>query len=110
MNVLMVALGTILYLAVRALPRIEEEPAGESESLLDRWASSEIPEKIDAFLNSFLAKALRKVKVLLLRVDNDLSLHLKKIKPGENSGAAKPIIDFKEITEQNKNGEEKIKE
>lgn len=102
-NILMVALGVILYLAVRTLPRLEEEPGGESKSLIERWVASELPEKIDVALNSFTEKFLRKVKVLLLKVDNALSGHLKRIKP-ENSKPAS-AIDFKEITEQNKNGE-----
>ena len=52
---LMLALGTVLYLMVRALPRVAEEPRAK-ESFLDRWAHSEIPEKIDAAFNGFLGE------------------------------------------------------
>ena len=39
---LMLAFGAVLYLMVRTLPRITEEPQ-EKESLLDRWERSQDP-------------------------------------------------------------------
>lgn len=63
-----------------------------------------MPEKIDAVLNGFLVKFLRRLKVLILRVDNALSRHLQKVKPEENG--KKPNIDFKEIAGQNKESQE----
>lgn len=108
-DVLMVSLGAILYLAVRTLPRVEENLPSEKKGIFERWIASEVPEKIDVAINGFLAKLLRKIKVLLLKVDNSLSGHLQKIKPeglnGNGGDKAKPTIDFKEITEQNKNGD-----
>lgn len=98
----MLSLGAVLYLMVRALPRIVEEPP-EKKNFLDRWAHSDIPEKMDAALNGFLVKFLRKVKILILKLDNMLSKELRKIKPEENG--AKPVIDFKEMIEQNKDTE-----
>ena len=103
-TVLMISLSAVLYLMVRALPRITEEPFTEGRSLLDRWTHSQIPEKVDALLNGFLFKFLRKLKVLVLKIDNGLSKRLEKVKPaGENN--KKPAIDFKEIAEQNKGSE-----
>lgn len=96
--VLMICLGTVLYLTVQALPRIEEAPS-EEKGLLERWAYSEMPEKIDAALNGFLVKFLRKIKVLVLKLDNALAKHLQKMKPEENK---RPNIDFKGISGQNK--------
>jgi hypothetical protein len=98
--ILMLCLGTALYLVVQALPRVEEIP-GDEKGFLERWAHSEIPEKIDAAFNTFLLKTLRKVKVLVLKFDNMLAKHLQKIKPEENK---RPTIDFKEISGQNKEG------
>lgn len=105
-NILMVSLGVVLYVMVRTLPRIEEETAAENKSFLDRWVASEIPEKIDKALNSFLVKFLRKSKVLLLKIDNALGRHLQKIKPEGANGKdqQKPAIDFQEITSKNKDG------
>jgi hypothetical protein len=100
---LMFSLSAILYLMVRALPRIAEstlEPAAKRRSFLDRWAHSEIPEKIDATFNSFLLKFLRKFKVSILKLDNLISTHLRKIRHEETVNDKK--IDFKEISEQNK--------
>lgn len=101
---LMFSLSTVLYLMVRALPRLEELPhagahgaagsgtgaqnaagsqngaaAFEPRTLLDRWAHSELPEKFDAWFNDFLLKFLRKFKVIILRLDNTVSTRLRKI-------------------------------
>jgi hypothetical protein len=100
-TILMICLGTVLYLTVQALPRIEEVPSDE-KGFLDRWANSEMPEKIDAAFNNFLLKFLRKIKVLVLKLDNTLAKHLQKIKPEEDK---RPNIDFKEISGQNKEEE-----
>jgi hypothetical protein len=97
-TILMICLGTVLYLTVQALPRIEEIPTDE-KGFLERWATSEMPEKIDAAFNNFLNKFLRKVKVMILKLDNMLTRHLQKIKPEEDK---RPNIDFKEISGQNK--------
>lgn len=105
-NIFMISLGTILYVTVRTLPRIEEGGAPERKGILERWIASEIPEKLDAAFNSFLAKFLRKLKVWLLKVDNFISEHLKKIKPENGNGKTKPAIDFSEISGKNNNGGE----
>jgi hypothetical protein len=97
-TILMLSIGMLLYLVARALPRVEEEPHGKP-NILDRWAASEIPEKVDATFNAYLAKFLRKTKVVLLKVDNSLTARLKKMTPSENGGlTGKPKIDFKDIT------------
>lgn len=100
-DILLIAVGLIIYLAVRALPRIQEDPAEAKNGFLDRWVTSEIPEKVDAAINSFLAKFFRKSKVILLRLDNYLGERLKKV-ARDNGAKEKPAIDFAEITEQNK--------
>jgi hypothetical protein len=100
-TILMICLGTVLYLTVQALPRIEEVPSDE-QGFLERWAHSEMPEKIDAAFNNFLLKFLRKIKVLILKFDNVLAKHLQKMRTEEDK---RPNIDFKEISGQNKEGE-----
>ena len=95
-TILMVCLGTVLYLMVRALPRIEDTP-DEDKSFFDRWAHSEIPEKVDAAFNSFLLKFLRKIKVYIMKLDNGVGKHLQKIKPKDKTPHP---IDFKEISGQ----------
>lgn len=100
----MISASAMLYLMVQALPRIAEEPAGESKSFLDRWGRSHIPEKIDVAWNGFLLKFLRKFKVFVMKLDNNLSRHLQKVKP--EAADKKPNIDFKEIAGQNKESDE----
>ncbi len=100
--ILMIGVGIMLYLTVQVLPRIEEAPS-EKKGFLERWARSEMPEKIDVAFNNFLLKFLRRIKVLVLKFDNALAKHLKKIKPEEDK---RPTIDFKEISGQNKEGSE----
>ena len=106
-NLLMIALGTIVFLVVRALPRIEEDGMPEKKSWIERWVTSEAPERLDRAMNAFLGKTLRKLKVFMLRLDNFLAGQLKKIRVEEN-GNGKQKIDFKEITgEKNRtNGEQ----
>ena len=101
-NILMISLGTILYLVARTLPRIDGEPSGK-ENILDRLANSEIPEKVDVVLNSFLEKFLRRLKIFLMKIDNFVSERLKKISVKDGSSKAK--IDFKDINEENKTEE-----
>ena len=104
---LMFSLSAVLYLMVRALPRLSEadgvagggaRTAAERRSLLDRWAHSEIPEKIDASFNNWLLKFLRKFKVFVLKLDNAVSNHLSKIHHETKTAEKKSAIDFKEIS------------
>ena len=94
-DILMVTVGVVLYLMVRALPRIAEE-SSERRGVLDRLAHSEVPEKLDAAIDTFLIKLLRKVKVFILQLDNALSKHLRKINVAEN-GETKVAVDFSEF-------------
>ena len=91
-TILMLCLGTVLYLTALALPRIAEEP-GDEAGFLERWAHSEVPEKIDAAFNSFMLKFLRKFKIIVLRLDNMLSKQLRAVSPKEDR--ANTNIDFK---------------
>ena len=97
----MASLGTMLYLVARSLPRVGEE-VSDKKSFLDRLSSSEIPERIDTTFNVFLLKYLRKLKVVLLKVDNFITEKLKKISSDENLKhfgklTSKPKIDLKDI-------------
>jgi len=95
-NIFLLALATILFLAIRALPRIEEPEEVVKQNVIERWLTSGVPEKLDAALNAFLAKTLRKSKVLVLRVDNYVTKQLKRVTHENGNGKPKP--DFKEIT------------
>lgn len=80
-NLIFISLGLLLYLMARALPRVKEDTEeGAAPGFLDRWATSDLPERIDTILNSSLAKFLRKVKVGLLKLDNTLTAWLQKVR------------------------------
>jgi hypothetical protein len=103
-TIFMLSLGSVLYLMVRALPRVAEETAPDDhQGLLDRWAHSEMPEKIDRAVNGFLFKFFRKARVTVLKLDNALGSRLQKMKPEDGNG--KPAIDFKEITNKTENSD-----
>ncbi len=104
-SVLMIALSAVLYLMVRALPRIVEEPPVEKRSILDRWAHSHFPEKVDHVLKGFLLKFLRKLKVFVLKIENGIGKRLERANLEDAAAAKKPNIDFKEMAGQNKEGE-----
>ncbi len=74
----------MIYLIARAAPRV-----GDSEESFEKFSCSsrldrliaKIPfDEIDATLSIFVEKFLRKLKLLLLKWDNLLSEHVKKIK------------------------------
>ena len=94
-DILMLAIGAILYLMVRALPRVVED-AGDRQSIVDRLAHSEIPEKLDAAFDAVLVKFLRKTKVFLLKLENSLNRRLRKINLEASADAATKasIVDF----------------
>lgn len=102
----MASLGTMLYLVVRSLPRVDEE-FSDKPDFFERFSSSEIPEKIDAAFNGFLTKFLRKMKVVLMKVDNFINDKLKKVSP---NGNGKPKIDFKDLAEDSPSAIEEKKE
>lgn len=101
-NILLLSIGVILYVTVRTLPRIEDNGTIEKKGILERWIASEMPEKIDAAMNGFLFKFLKRLKIFLLKADNSVSARLKKIQPKSVANDKPPTIDFKEISSQNK--------
>ena len=101
-NTLLISVCIILYVSVRTLPRIDEGGAVQKKGILERWIASEIPEKIDVSLNSYLFKLLRRLKIVLLKADNAVGSHLRKIKHESITEEKAPSIDFKEISSQNR--------
>lgn len=103
-TIFMLSLGTVLYVLVRSLPRIDEEPSGASEQgPFERWIASEIPERIDQTVNAFMDKFLRKLKIFLLKVDNSLTNRLQKIK--SSNGSSRSRIDFSELGSNGKSSQ-----
>ncbi len=109
-NVFLISLGAFIFLMIRALPRIGEEPTGgEGHTIFERWVMSEVPHRIDAALNASLWKLFRKTKVIVMRLDNYLTDRLKKISHQTNGGGlngnGKPKIDFSDLFSGNASNE-----
>lgn len=79
---MLVSLGIIVYLFARALPRVASNHPEDLQPLggFDRFISRLPLEKIDRGLHSFFEKALRKMRIVLMKVDNYINSHLKNIK------------------------------
>lgn len=82
-NVIFLSLGVILWLFVRALPRIEQGE-GIRSGFIERWITSELPEKFDSAVNGFLLKTFRKLKIYTLRIDNVVGDRLKRMRWNED--------------------------
>lgn len=91
------SLAAMVYLFVRAVPRVTaadiviEEKKDQISHLISR-----IPlDKIDAWLNATLEKALRKAKVGVLKLDNTITRFLHKVRtPHHSNGQGKDKIDL----------------
>lgn len=98
----MLSLGTIFFMLVRSLPRIQEgEEKKEKKSLFEKWLVSELPEKADLLMSNLLVKWLRKIRIFILKLDNILGNHLSKINPHTgksrtNGGGFADIVEDKE--------------
>jgi hypothetical protein len=105
-NIFMLSFGSMLYIAARALPRLDEEGAKRSSNIFERLMKSGIPERVDAILKGSTVKFLRKTKVYLLKIENSVTLHLRKMSEGSGAPFAGrgsgegSAIDFKEILEE----------
>ncbi len=82
--VLMASLTVMVLVAARAVPRVPEARAGHGAAV-ERWIRSLPLEQIDAFLHTALYKGLRRLRLLLLKIDNRIGRYLEKAK-GANGG------------------------
>lgn len=94
-NILMLAAGVMLYLFVRSLPRLEEEKVPR-RTLLHRWLSSRVPERIDQALQASSLKVMRRTRVLILKADNALSGKLQQA----NKKRLEPAMNFDDLQER----------
>lgn len=94
----------MIYLIARAVPRVSDEvadPIIKKQTKLDRLFSFLWIEKIDPLLHNFLEKFLRKMKLVLMKLDNIASNYLNKIKEykfgsnGKNGEEKQSVFDDK---------------
>ncbi len=79
--VFMGSLATIAFMFARALPRVEEEES--SPSLFDyiESAAKRLPlHKLDDRVHSFAFKALKRMRVVTMRIDNRIIGYLERMK------------------------------
>lgn len=90
------SLAVIVYLFVRAAPRVTNLDVLVEEKK-DRLAHlvSKIPlEKIDAWLSATLEKTLRKAKVGTLKLDNTITRFLHKVRAPKNNEQGNERLDL----------------
>ncbi len=114
----MISLGTMIYLVARKVPQISdavEEEQPHSKNIfkrIDSFISSLPLEKIDFAVSNFLEKILRKLKLFLMKIDNQLTHHLEKfktIKDANHKENSKKFALFEKV-DNNENVEETEKE
>lgn len=82
------SLGVMVFLFARAVPRVSDtgelpHPPGAFDRLLRSLPLSEIDER----LNTFFEKLLRKMKVLVMKVDNQINRGINKVKKPNGKGS-----------------------
>ncbi len=77
-TLIMLSLGAMLYLMAKALPRIEDE--NEDAMHMHHSRVMAYVEKLDELFKVSLEKALRRLRVWLLRLDNFISKKLNRFK------------------------------
>ena len=84
-TIVFASLGLVIFLLARTLPRLSEEVASTEvkNHYFDRFIKKLPLEKIDSTLNSFIGKALRRTKIVILKVDNLLNRYLNKNKKND---------------------------
>lgn len=75
----MLGLGGALYIVMRTLPRIDDTDTTPQNPLAPSWLILYF-ERADAWLVLFFEKALHRLRVLLLRLDNNMLKRIRRIK------------------------------
>lgn len=78
LNIFLISAGIGLFIVIRALPRTDGTPPPK-RSVIERWMTSEMPERLDKAANSVLSRFMRKTRVLVLRLDNSLTKQIGKM-------------------------------
>ena len=88
-TIIMTGLATIIYLFARAVPRVQDLVAPiRGRDYFGEFFDKLPLEKADAFMSMLLERFLRSLKVMILKLDNLLTNHLRSLRatamPGKN--------------------------
>ena len=89
--VIFLSLGVILFIMARAVPRIQSNSEvisqGSKFDYFDRILAKIPLNRLDFLMNTFLSKTLRRIKVVVLKIDNFITNYLNKLlKKTNNNG------------------------
>ncbi len=87
-TIIMLAIGTIIYLMAVALPRVSDEEANMPGQMSRTMAYIE---KIDGIFQGFWEKTLRRLRVWLLRLDNLITKKLGRFKKDAGKETKLPL-------------------
>ena len=75
---LVVSLSAMIYLLARAIPKVRDEDGLiiNNPSHFERWMAKIPVSRIDAWATMFTAKFLRRLRVIVLKIDNLLHRHI----------------------------------
>ncbi len=91
------SLAVIVYLFARALPRIDRPDHVRTANAFDR-ALAKLPiGKMDSAVNSFFERILRKMRVVIMKIDNFVNGYLNRLK--EHQIAKEKQVDLREKME-----------
>ena len=103
-TIVMVSFGIIIYVMARALPRVTDTtPVSPKRDYVGAFIKRFPLEKADATVTGVIDKLLRKLKIVILKLDNALSKHLQRLKEPHGSDTIskdRPDI-FKKDTDTN---------
>ena len=94
--ILIAGLGAMVYILARALPRVPEVDGAPSAPLparLERWVKKLPLAEIDAAILSFLEKVLRKVRVVIMKIENAVNSGISRLRKGNGSAASAETRD-----------------
>lgn len=86
-QIFFISLSVLLYMVIRAIPGLPPEKTSVTgdaivyTGIVDKFVHSGIPEKLDDLFQSFLAKFLRRTRVVLLKVENMVNQKLQELRP-----------------------------
>lgn len=89
---LMASLTVIVLIAAQAVPRVPEARASHGAAV-ERWLKSLPLEQVDAFIHTTIYKGLRRLRLLILKVDNRIGKYLEKTKEANGGKNGKNGMD-----------------